>query len=1087
MKRIVLLLLALLASVGWTMGQHRTIRGVVTSASDGAPLPMVAVLVEGTTHGVSTGEDGSYSIDVTGPDAVLVFAYTGYETQKVVVADSKEINVALKMATEQIDEVMVVAYGTVKKESFTGSADVISSKKLEKRPVSNVTKTLDGMTTGVLSTSGSGQPGAGSTVVIRGYGSINASTEPLYVVDGIPYGGTISSLNPADIESVTVLKDASAGALYGARGANGVIMITTKKGSMGEECDKMRVNFKGSWGFSNRAIPRFKTLDEKQYLEYFYQTYKTEAMMDGEPKQDLHTEAIARMSTGNNSMLGKSQRRIVKNGKVYVFDPEVDKDIADQSYVDFEFNPFDKPFSELFNPETGEVDPSANLLWHEDWMDVATRKFPFRQEYSLSVSGGAKKTTYMVSFGALWDKGMLVTTDFSRYTGLVGVDTKPKDWLAMGLNANLASTNSNYAYGSDLATSNVWYTAAMMGPIYPVYKHDNAFQKIKNPKTGKYEYDYSEARPNAGGFNSIGDLYDNISFDRFDRVSARSYVNLLDLPDGPLKGLKIAFNLGGDFSLETEKVYFNRNNGNAKLKNGLVEDIFSRHFSFTANQLVSYVRTFADVHTVDFLIGHESYRSNTRELSGYKEQFAADGVYELNAASANDQVAGGLVEYAIESFLSRFNYNYAERYYFSASYRRDGSSRFPKESRWGNFWSVGANWRISEEAFLKDVDWVNNLSFKVSYGVQGNDDLDAGNYPYRSTYNLTWGMGERPGALLSGLENRELTWESNHNFNVGIEGRMWNRFSFGIEWYLRRTVDMLLAYPLPMSTGFLTLSKNVGEMINHGLEISLQADVLQLENGFRWGVAFMGSTVNNKVLKLLPDQDQIIDGGRITKVGYPIHSYYLPKSAGVNPLTGQRYYWGTIRKKSNPKEDSITNVLTSDVKIANNASVILGSRMPKFFGSFSTDLEYFGFDFSALFGYSIGGYTTDHTYRTLVSPTDGYLGKAIHVEALRAWRKPGDKTDIPMATTKQISTLQTDADLISASYLSIKNISLGYTFPNKWMEAIDCQNLRLSFVVENVWLFAQLPGINPQNSLFGGQTYSYAPTRSFTFHLDLTF
>lgn len=1085
MKRAILLFIAILSSVGLSYAQQRSVYGVVTAGDTGDPLPMVAVLVDGTTTGVSTDNEGRYTITVPGPDAVLVFAYTGYATQRIMVGDHYELNVVMQLGHEEIEEVMVVAYGTVKKESFTGSADLISSKKLEKRPVSNITKSLDGLTTGVMTTSGSGQPGSGSTIRIRGFGSLNASNDPLIVVDGMPYTGTMSSLNPADIESITVLKDASAGALYGARGANGVVMVTTKSGKMGSE--SMRVNFKGSWGVSDRAIKPYKALNEREYLEHLWHAYRNHAIYaDGLDPVTARTAAIDGIANG---FLGGTQKRVKIDGKTYRYNPDIhDPALA---YDDMEYNPFDVPWSSLIDPVTGRVDPNAQLLWDEDWMDEALRDAPFRHEYSLSISGGGKRSSYVVSFGALWDKGLLVNTDFFRYTGMVGADVKPKDWLAAGLNVNLASTKQNFSANSGLSTNNVWYSAQIMGPLYPVYEHDDSFRPRIDPKTGNKLFDYSENRPNASRYNAIGNLFDNRVFTNIDRVSARSYLTFLDLPDGPLKGLKFTVNLGGDYSLSSTKEFRNRNHGDAQNLKGLLIQSRNRNLSYTANQLLSYNLTFLEDHTIDALVGHESYRHVVSTFQGNKATFPMDGLYDLAAASASPDVTGAQSEYAVESWLGRLNYNYDDRYYLSFSLRRDGSSRFSKDSRWGTFWSVGANWRISQESFLQDVTWINNLSLKASYGVQGNDDLGS-NYPYQAVYDVSWSNAQVPGYLLDGLEARDLRWETNGNFNVGLEGRMWNRFSFSMEYYVRRTTGMLMNVPMPFSSGFKTVPRNVGSMLNHGFEFNVSADLIQLENGFRWGLSVLGTTVRNKITKLYEDKDYIKSGARIHNVGYPLSSYYLSESAGVNPTDGEMLYWERILYTEKPGDrslptDSLPRRLTKDPAKAGNSRVIAGTAIPDFYGSITTDFEYYGFDLAVMFTYSVGGKSLYGNYLGNLDNTSGYKGQTVYEGAKRAWKYPGDRTDLPRAYVTQVHRPATVDQLVDNSYFYIKNISFGYTFPHQWMEAIDCESLRLSFVADNVVLFSHLPGSNPLAYSLGGDSYSYVPTRSFTFHLDLSF
>lgn len=1049
MRRVVLLLVVLLSSVGWAVAQQRTVTGVVTAADDGSTLPQLSVMIKGTQTGVVTDLDGRYSVRVSGPEAVLVFAYTGYATQEVLVGDRSEINVVMQAELEAIDEVMVVAYGTVKKESFTGSADQISSKKLEKRPVSNVTKGLEGLSSGVMTTSGTGQPGAGSTVVIRGFGSLNASTTPLYVVDGIPYDGAISAINPADIESMTVLKDASAGALYGARGANGVIMITTKKGDASG--DDMHVNFRGTWGVASRAIPEYETMDAKEWVEYYYHVFRNEAYAANVKTSELHQRTLEMMTQGPTKIFGSNEM----------------------------YNPFNYKIADMLDAE-GKVREDATVNWTNDWMKEALAKFPFRQEYTLWLTGSSKKTSYMVSFGALDDNGLLRTTRFQRYTGRVNVDAKPKQWLSMGLNSSFSGTKSNYLNAEGTEGSNVFYSAMGMGPIFPVYELDENFNPKLDAK-GEKIFDFGGSRPagSAPKYNCIATLFKDKFASSDDNVSARSYLNFLDLQEGPLQGLKLSLNLGGDYISTIDNTYENRHFGNASGSNGRGSRSTEKKLSYTFNQLLSYVRTFADLHKIDVVAGHESYRLNYTYLYGLKSGFPIDGIYELNAASGGDQVKASASEYRVESWLSRFNYSFADKYYLSASYRRDGSSRFHKDVRWGDFWSVGANWRISNEEFLKGVKWINNLSLRASYGVQGNDDLKS-YYPWQAVYVLGYPNAGSSGALINSVENKELKWETNYNANIGIEGRFFNRFGFSIEAYHRHTVDMLMGYPLALSLGFESYNRNIGEMINYGLEFTLSGELVQV-NDFRWGLTLMGSTVHNHIKKLA-DKPEIVDGNRIIREGETIHSYYLPKSAGVDPATGKKLYWAWKVDDNGKKVGD--EFITDEPSTATKCRTIVGNRVPDLYGSVSTDFSYFGFDLSVLFTYSIGGKMLDGLYNSLMQPM--YPGGAIHKHASRAWKNPGDITDIPKAQLGDDSKTTSD-QLIDASYFAIKNISFGYSFPQKWMHAISIEKARLSFVADNIFLLSHLKGMNPQSSIFGGTSYTYVPTRSMSVSLELTF
>lgn len=1048
MKRITVLLgFLVLLGLQVVFAQTKQITGTVTSAEDGMGIPGVSVVVKGTTIGTTTDIDGNYTLNIPQDATTIVFTFVGLKTIEMP-ADKNVINVVMSADTQELDEVVVVAYGTTTKQSFTGSAEVISAKKLEKRTVSNVTKAIDGLATGVLTTSGSGQPGSSVEVIIRGFGSINASQTPLYVVDGVPYEGALNALNPADIESMSVLKDASAGALYGSRGANGVVVITTKKGS--KKGDEMRVNFKGTWGVSQRAIPAYNMLNEKEWMEYEFQAYKNyEIYNNGVDPTIAGATAINSMISGTNSLVGGTSQI---------------------------YNPFNYSLQDLIDPTTGKVRSDATLKWSDNWMDEAMNSAPSRSEYVMSVTGGNEKASYMVSMGYLDETGLLKTTEFTRFSGRVNVDASPKEWFKVGLNSSFAQTESSYLSATGTSTSNVFYSAMTMGPLYPIYQRD-ADGKFILDAAGKKQFDYGQSRPSGAqsNYNSIATLFNDKFSLNNDNVSARGYMSFLDLKEGVLQGLKFTMNLGVDYVSQLRHTYENPFFGNAAGSKGRTFRYNYRTHSYTFNQLLTYNRTFADVHKIDLLLGHENYQYKFNYLRAGKTGFPFGGIYELDGASTVYDASSYIDEYALESYMSRLNYSYNDRYYFSASFRTDGSSRFHKDSRWGKFWSVGANWRISEEAFMEGLDWLDNMSVRASYGLQGNDKV-GGYYPWQALYTLGYPNAGASGAIVGSLENKDLMWETNKNLNIGVEGRFLNRFSASIEWYKRYTADMLMNYPIALSLGFTGYDKNIGEMTNSGLEMSFTAEVIQTDD-FRWSLGLMGSTVTNEVTQLA-DKPEITDGNYIIKEGEVLYSFYLPKSAGVDPATGKQLYWVW------DGDDKDNQYISADATKALQCRQLAGSRVPDLYGSISNEFSYKGFDLSILCTYSLGGKVLDGTYNGLMYPM--YMGGAVHEHAKRAWTNPGDVTDIPMPIIGTTKTT-TDADLVNASYFSIKNITLGYSLPKRLAKSISVDNIRIAAVADNIALFTHLKGMDPQYNFTGGTAYTYTPTRTVSLSLDLTF
>ena len=1046
-----LLLACLFVGIGLVTAQTQTITGVVISEEDGQPVIGASVLVKGTQIGTITGVDGDFTLpNVPSSAKTLQITYIGMQAQDVAIKPN--VKVIMKSDTEMLDEVMVIAYGTTKKESFTGSAEVIKSEKLKERPVANVTKALDGMVAGVQTTSGSGQPGSGSSVVVRGYGSINSSQSPLYVVDGVPYDGNISAINPNDIETMTVLKDASAGALYGSRGANGVIMITTKKGNSG----KVKVNLKANWGVSSRAIPRYETMDEAGYLETIFQSYKNNQIINGGVSPELAgVAALEAMKSGSTAMLGQNEQ----------------------------YNPFNYSITELIDPVTGKVRSDAKLRYSEDWMDEALKSNPLRQEYVASFSGGSDKTKYMFSLGYLDEEGLLKTTKFNRYNGRLNIDSEVTNWLKAGMSANYSRNESNTAVENSSGSSNVWYSAQLMAPIFPVFEKDANGATIYD-NLGNAVFDYGKNRPAGASseWNTIATLYDDMYSTQSDNLSGRVYTELGDLKNTFLQGLKFSVNYGFDLINSAGATYYNPYNGNSVSVKGTIQKATARTFSYTFNQLLTYDRKFGD-HHFEALVGHEFYKYRYDYLSATKTGFPFGGLYELDAATTITGASSYQNNYAVQSVLSRLNYDFADKYYLSASFRTDGSSRFYKDNRWGKFWSVGGNWRISHESFMSDITWINNLSLKASYGVQGNDAILNGTkqnfYAWQSFYDLGYANSSMSGAAVTSLENKELKWEKNANLNIGIEAKLFDRVSATIEWYQRKTTDMLMSFPMATSLGFDGYNKNVGSMRNTGIDLTLGVDIFK-DTPFTWNLTLLGSTIKNKVLQLA-DKPEIISGSYIIREGETLYSFYTATAAGVDPATGEQLYWAWDTDENGVKGKKY---ITNDMAKATACKEIQGSRIPDLYGSINNTFKYKGFDLSILCTYSIGGKVLDGIYNTLLY--GNYVGQAMSKMLERAWRNPGDITDIPRIEIGK-SYIVTDNSLIDASYFAIKNIALGYSLPSKWMKSIGFDSARLTATADNVVLFNHLKGMDPQYNFTGGTDFGYVPVRTISFGIDITF
>ena len=728
-------------------------------------------------------------------------------------------------------------------------------------------------------------------------------------------------------------------------------------------------------------------------------------------------------------------------------------------------------------------------------MDEISNNKAFRTEHILSVSGGTEKTSYLYSMGYYKENGTLRNTDFDRFTARISGDVQATDWFKLGMSANLAHSVSNFQNASGSQVSNVWYTAQFMAPIYPVYLKDMEGNNVLD-ENGNLQYEYGSIDDNgyanrvtAQGFNSKAELFNNKAYFKRNSLSARSFAKFgTTRKTSPLYGLDFTVNFGLDFTDYGATSVSDKYHGNAAKQGGSVSKTNTRTMSYTLNELITWQRTFGD-HSINLLAGHEYYRYNHNYAGATKSGIIA-GIDELGSAVTTVGNTSYSNDYAIESVLARANYGYADKYYFDASWRTDGSSRFYKDNRWGNFWSVGASWRITNEDFMSATSsWLNNLTAKISYGVQGNDNLGSF-YAWQGLFDYSWSNGTRPGAAATSIENRLVTWEKNGNLNTGIEASMFGgRLSTTIEYYNRHTRDMLLNNPLAISSGFTGFDDNVGAMTNQGLEATFRGVIFERKN-FHWDATAMFSFNRNKVTAITSSQDVINLGNMVIEVGKPIYTFYMSKSAGVSPQTGKQLYYAYYRYVVDEKSGSLTTekcdeYVTDDVGLASLSKYYYGSRQALFSGSFASNFTIFkNFDISFLTTYSVGGKIMDGLYDGAMNVM--YAGNNWHKNKLRRWRKSGDITDVPMVEIGG-NYSSVGESLIDASYFAIKNITVGYTLPTSISSKAKIKSFRLFFTADNIALFSLLDGMDPQASFMGTVSYSYSPSKVFALGLDINF
>lgn len=1096
MKKLFLLLTAVLITAACAMAQSKVVSGTVVSAADDEPLAGATVMPIGGGQGTSTDLDGNFSLTV--PDKVheLNVSYVGFNTRKVAVSSGK-MTIKLESSENSLDEVMVVAYGTAKKSAFTGSATVISNDAIEKTQVTNVLDALSGKVAGLQLSNASGAPGASSpTIRIRGFSSMNAGNSPLVIVDGTPYSNDINTINTNDIESMTVLKDAASNALYGARGANGVILITTKRAKLGEA----KVTVDAKWGMNMRATQDYDYIkDPAQYYEMYYRSlynYATTA-----------PEKITNPSTGQEENIGglgygAEQAYIWANNNL----------TADNAYG-LGYNVYTMPAGQYLIGTNGKLNPAATIgrlvnhkgasyfVTPDNWLDE-TYKHSLRQEYNVSVTQGNDRSNFFASVGYLKNDGIIVAkSDFQRFTARLNADVQAKPWLKVGARGSYSHIVMNAMdseEGNSASTGNIFAAATDIAPIYPLYIRDGA-GNIMVDKYGNTRFDYGSGdnaglkRPIFGDSNAVDAMILDTNKIEGNNFNGAAFVEVRFLKD-----FKFTSNNNVNLQEMRQTQVTNPYYGQYATQNGVVAKYHTRSVDYTYQQLLTWNHRFGK-HNVDALLGHEWFKTTYYYLYGSKSSMIDRGNEELAGAIIKGNANSYTTEYNNEGWIFRGQYDYDSKYFFSGSFRRDASSRFHPSHRWGNFWSIGGAWIISKESFLQDVTWLDMLKVKASYGEQGNDNI--GNFRYTNTYNIV-NSNNMPGATPASMGNEDITWEKNGNFNAGVEFSMFNgRFTGNFEAFYRKTSDMLMFFPLPSSFGYTGYYDNIGDMKNTGVEIELGGTPIKTRN-FKWDVNFNMTWYKNRISKLPEDRkgqkgyifkdDFKLDpalgyssGNYFYGEGESMYSFYTYKYAGVNKENGKALYYKNVY---NDNGDVIGTETTDDYTKASR--YIVGTALAPVYGGFSTSFAYRDFDLSLAFNYQIGGKVYDSGYAQLMgTPYDSSKGGNIHSDMLNAWSPENPDSDIPRNMFgQQYSNATSDRFITDASYLSLENINFGYTLPTKLVRKAYLSKVRVYLACDNIWVWSKRQGLDPRQSFTGGNNNTYyAPIRTISGGLTVEF
>ena len=1047
LKWIFSLLLAL--SMQFAFAQEKTVTGVVSDAT--GPIPGANVLVKGTKRSVQTDLDGKYAVKATVGD-VLLFSYIGTKGAESKVGARNVINVTMDSSANILEEIVVVAYGTSTKEALTGSVSKISAASIEKRPLVNLSSAIEGAGPGVLVTAPSGQPGAGQTIRIRGFGSFSNSNDALYVVDGIPISGDLSSINTSDIESISILKDAGSTALFGNKASNGVVLVTTKKGK--KEGGSLKVSM--STGVVSRGTREYDRLNPSDYYEAFWEARRNAAAVPG-----IATPAAlaaASLSATNN---------IVGTNLLY--------------------NPFNVPNNQVVGVD-GKINPAAQLLYPDDldW-EKAISRLGIRRNMDMSFDNRSAKGGFYASIGYFDEEGYILNTDFNRVTARVNADVQAKPWIKLGMNisGNVSKGNQGQTGGSNSFVNPFRFTRGI-GSIYPVYAHDPTTGEYILDSNGERILDLDAIRPSgaSNGRHIVGEILKNRDLDERNNLSAKSLVELK-----LAKGLTFTNNM----SYEVENIY------TSFYQNAIVGDgapsgsatkTYARQSTIAFNQLLNYSIKVNENHNFEVLAGHETQNYTFDNLTGRKLLEIFKGNEELDNFVTITNLSSRVDKQKEESYFGRFNYNYDNKYFLSSSVRRDGTSVFAPDLRWGNFWSLGLSWSIDKEDFISKISWIDNLKLRGSTGELGNARLlTAGGsrqyYGYQALLGLGYNNQGAAGVVLSSPGSPNLLWEKSFHTDVALEFGFFNRLSGSVEYYKKVSKDLIFAVPLPLSAGGTIYGnsalQNVGELFNRGFEVSLTYDIIK-KRDFNWSMTFNASTIENKITQL--PQEEIINGTKKLKVGQSLFDYWIRDWYGVDPTDGSGLFVA-----ADPLAAGVRTVDGLAVTpFSNNAKFdYLGSVLPDLYGSINSSFKYKNFGLDFLFTYQIGGQNLDFNYAGLLDT--GNFGGALHQDINNRWRSPGDITDIPRADATLANQWQVTSDrfLVDASYVSLRQINLTYDLPQSIVEKIGASNMRFFANAENVFNINARRGFSQQQDFSGNTSNVFIPSRIVTFGLNVNF
>ena len=1009
------LIVTLLAPFTIQAQQNIFVSGIIYDEY-GMPLPGATVIEVGTVNGVSTDFDGNYTIEVL-KGATLEYSYVGYKAQTALADSETPLNITLLPANE-LEEVVVVAYGSQSKQSIVGSVAVISENEIQAQPATTITQAIQGSVPGINIVNTGGVPGTNPTIRIRGVGSINASAAPLIIVDGAPFNGNLNSIAQEQVASISVLKDASSTSLYGSRGANGVIIVNTKSGTRETPT---RISLNTVYGNSNMATPMHDLLGIEDYTRFFWEAFKN---------KEMYTNGLTAEAAGS---------------------------AASSNLISaLAYNPFG-----IEQPVDAQGNLNATAAWDTDWKEAILNKNAYKKQHGLSISGGSKKTSFYLGSNYLKEEGQVKTTYFERFATRINVDTEVNDYIKSGLNVSYSTSKQNAPNQSGTSFSNSIQWIYTIPSYYPLYRRETDGTLYKDA-AGLTQFDYGNnnsqivngVRPALSNENGLGAIMNNEILKTRTYASMNGYIKIKLLPE-----LNFKSNIFYERATLDDYRYTHNKFGAASSVQGRVSQDRNYFTTLNAIQTLNYSNTF-ELHTIKADAIFESYQLEQDLLNAQGTGYLPN-VKVLNGSTVPESVGGAINKERILSAISRFSYNYDNKYFAEVSFRRDGSTKFSKDTRWGNFYSYGGSWIISNEPFIDEITWLDYLKLKFSYGELGNN-RSIGFFPYLQVFDTGYNQLDNTGVISSQFVDPNLTWEKTALLNFGteftlIEGKLQG----SIEYYSKESIDLIYDKPLALSTGNESIKTNIGAIKNSGIEFSFNSMVVKKDD-FTVDLGVNFSFDKNEISELT--QDEFISGTKKWKVGKSLYEFFIRQSAGVDPEDGyQMWYKDELSAEGEPTGKRVT---TKDYSEATRY-YMNKSSLPKVVGGFNTNVSFKNFDMSILMNFSFGSYLYDSVYASLMNGFES-PGRNGHPNLKNRWQNPGDKTDVPLFLNEQNDFNATSSRfLFKNNYLRVRGLNLGYTFDENWMENYQIQGLRVYLQGDNIFTFQSHKGIDPEQALSG--------------------